>query len=62
MCASSAAGEVIAYELYRDRSLDPGEAVRRLVDEHGGERHDAVRRARLVLALRLRLGQRATAT
>ena len=38
MCASSAAGEVIAYELYRDRSLDSAEAVRRLVAEHGGER------------------------
>ena len=24
VCASRAAGEVIAYELYRDRSLDPG--------------------------------------
>ena len=36
VCASRAAGEVIAYELYRDRSLEPGAAVRRLVDEHGG--------------------------
>ena len=37
VCASRAAGEVIAYEVYRDRSLDPAEAVRRLVDENGGE-------------------------
>ncbi|MDX6579965.1 MAG: flavin prenyltransferase [Gaiellales bacterium] len=36
VCASASAGEVIAYELYRDRALDPAEAVRRLVDEHGG--------------------------
>jgi len=36
VCASRAAGEVIAYELYRDRSLDPSAAVQRLVDEHGG--------------------------
>ena len=36
VCASSSAGEVIAYEIYRDRALDPAEAVRRLVDEHGG--------------------------
>jgi flavin prenyltransferase len=37
VCASRAAGEVIAFEVYRDRSLDPSEAVRRLVDENGGE-------------------------
>jgi 4-hydroxy-3-polyprenylbenzoate decarboxylase len=36
VCASASAGEVIAYEIYRDRALDPAEAVRRLVDEHGG--------------------------
>jgi len=36
VCASRAAGEVIAYELYRDRSLAPAEAVKRLVAEHGG--------------------------
>ena len=36
VCASRAAGEVIAYEIYRDRSIEPGAAVRRLVDEHGG--------------------------
>ena len=38
VCASSSAGEVVAYELYRDRSLDPDAAIRRLVEEHGGER------------------------
>jgi flavin prenyltransferase len=38
VCASRAAGEVIAYELYRDRSLAPAEAVKRLVAEHGGPR------------------------
>ena len=38
VCASSAAGEVIAYEVYRDRGLDPAAAARRLVDEHGGPR------------------------
>ena len=62
VCASRAAGEVIAYELYRDRSLDPAEAVRRLVAEHGGSADDAVRRGRLVLALRLGLGEASTAT
>jgi 4-hydroxy-3-polyprenylbenzoate decarboxylase len=36
VCASASAGEVIAYEVYRDRALDPVEAVQRLVDEHGG--------------------------
>ena len=61
VCASRAAGEVIAYEVYRDRSLDPAEAVRRLVAEHGGE-GDAVRRGGLVLALRLGLGAASTAT
>ncbi|HYZ81356.1 MAG TPA: UbiX family flavin prenyltransferase [Solirubrobacteraceae bacterium] len=38
VCVSRAGGEVIAYELYRDRELDPAEAARRLVAEHGGER------------------------
>jgi len=38
VCASAAAGEVIAFEVYRDRSLDPAEATRRFVAEHGGER------------------------
>jgi 4-hydroxy-3-polyprenylbenzoate decarboxylase len=38
VCASASAGEVIAHELYRDRSLEPAEAIRRLVAEHGGER------------------------
>ena len=38
VCASAAAGEVIAFEVYRDRSLDPLEATRRFVAEHGGER------------------------
>ena len=36
VCASAAAGEVIALEVYRDRALDPAEAIRRLVAEHGG--------------------------
>jgi len=36
VCASSAAGEVIAYEVYRDRALEPAAAVRRFVDEFGG--------------------------
>jgi flavin prenyltransferase len=36
VCASASAGEVIAYEVYRDRALDPVEAVQRLVDERGG--------------------------
>jgi 4-hydroxy-3-polyprenylbenzoate decarboxylase len=36
VCASASAGEVIAYELYRDRALDPQAAVERLVREHGG--------------------------
>jgi flavin prenyltransferase len=34
--ASSAAGQVIALELYGDRSMDPSGAVERLVAEHGG--------------------------
>jgi flavin prenyltransferase len=38
VCASSAAGEVIAYEVYRDRSIAPDAAVRRFVDEFGGPR------------------------
>jgi flavin prenyltransferase len=36
VCASASAGEVIAWELYRDRALDPWEATERLVAEHGG--------------------------
>jgi flavin prenyltransferase len=38
VCASAAAGEVAAWELYRDRSLDPAAAIERLVAEHGGPR------------------------
>jgi 4-hydroxy-3-polyprenylbenzoate decarboxylase len=38
VCVSRAGGEVIAYEVYRDRALDPADAARRLVAEHGGER------------------------
>ena len=37
VCASPTAGEVIAYEVYRDRSLDPALAIRRFVSEFGGE-------------------------
>jgi 4-hydroxy-3-polyprenylbenzoate decarboxylase len=37
VCASASAGEVIAYEVYRDRTLDPAAAVERFVAEHGGE-------------------------
>lgn len=37
VCASSAAGEVIAWEVYRDRSLPGDEAAARLVREHGGD-------------------------
>ena len=37
VCASASAGEVIAYEVYRDRSLEPQAAVERFVAEHGGE-------------------------
>ena len=37
VCASASAGEVIAWEVYRDRSLAPQAAVERLVAEHGGE-------------------------
>ena len=57
VCASRAAGEVIAYEVYRDRSLDPAEAVRRLVAEHGGEHTTLYAERGLVLALRLGLGE-----
>ena len=38
VCASASAGEVIAWEVYRDRALDPQVAIERLVDEHGGAR------------------------
>jgi 4-hydroxy-3-polyprenylbenzoate decarboxylase len=38
VCASGAAGEVIAWEVYRDRSIPGPEAVARLVAEHGGGR------------------------
>jgi flavin prenyltransferase len=38
VCASESAGEVIAYELYRDRSLRPSAATERLVRDCGGER------------------------
>ncbi len=38
VCASAAGGEVIAYEVFRDRALDPQEAARRLVERCGGER------------------------
>jgi len=37
VCASGAAGEVIAWEVYRDRSLPGPEAAARLVAEHGGD-------------------------
>ena len=37
LCASASAGEVIAWELYRDRSLAPRDAVERLVADHGGD-------------------------
>ena len=36
VCASSAAGEVIAWEVYRDRLLPGPEAIQRLIDEYGG--------------------------
>jgi len=36
ICASASAGEVIAWEVYRDRALPSGEAVQRLIAEHGG--------------------------
>jgi 4-hydroxy-3-polyprenylbenzoate decarboxylase len=38
VCASESAGEVIAFEVYRDRSLRPSQAAERLVREHGGAR------------------------
>jgi len=37
VCASESAGEVIAYEVYRDRSMRPSQAIERLVREHGGK-------------------------
>lgn len=37
VCASGAAGEVIAWEVYRDRSIPGPEAAARLVREHGGD-------------------------
>ncbi len=37
VCASASAGEVIAWEVYRDRSIPPVEAVERFVAEFGGE-------------------------
>ncbi|MBM3680377.1 MAG: UbiX family flavin prenyltransferase [Actinobacteria bacterium] len=37
VCASQAAGEVIAWEVYRDRALPGPEAAARLVREHGGD-------------------------
>jgi 4-hydroxy-3-polyprenylbenzoate decarboxylase len=37
VCASGAAGEVIAWEVYRDRSIPGPEAAARLVREYGGE-------------------------
>jgi 4-hydroxy-3-polyprenylbenzoate decarboxylase len=36
LCASQAGGEVVAWELYRDRALAPADAVARLVADHGG--------------------------
>jgi 4-hydroxy-3-polyprenylbenzoate decarboxylase len=37
VCVSRAGGEVIAYELFRERELDPGEAAVRFVQTYGGE-------------------------
>jgi flavin prenyltransferase len=36
VCASESAGEVVAFEVYRDRSMRPSQAIERLVREHGG--------------------------
>ena len=36
LCASQAGGEVIAWELYRDRSLPAADAIARFVAEFGG--------------------------
>ena len=36
VCASASAGEVIAWEVYRDRTIPPDEAVERFVAEFGG--------------------------
>jgi len=36
VCASASAGEVIAWEIYRDRGIPGPEATRRLVEEYGG--------------------------
>jgi 4-hydroxy-3-polyprenylbenzoate decarboxylase len=38
VCASASAGEVIAWEIYRDRSIPGPDAIRRLVDDYGGAR------------------------
>lgn len=38
VCASAAAGEVIAFEVYRDRSIPPQAAIERFVQDHGDER------------------------
>jgi 4-hydroxy-3-polyprenylbenzoate decarboxylase len=38
VCASASAGEVIAYEVYRDRALEPAAAAARFVEEFGGPR------------------------
>lgn len=37
VCASASAGEVIAWEVYRDRTIPPTDAVDRFVAEFGGE-------------------------
>lgn len=37
VCASEAAGEVIAWEVYRDRGIPGPDAIARFVAEHGGE-------------------------
>lgn len=37
VCASSSAGEVIAWEIYRDRSLAGPAAIKRFVNEFGGD-------------------------
>ena len=37
VCASASAGEVIAWEVYRDKTIPPLEAVERFVAEYGGE-------------------------
>ncbi|PHX81562.1 MAG: aromatic acid decarboxylase [Thermoleophilia bacterium] len=37
VCASKAAGEVIAWEVYRDRSIPGPDAIQRLITEYGGD-------------------------